>query len=85
MSKKLNTNCKVFFKTFSGAKTTCMHDYIKPSVRNSPDHFILHVDTNDLSSVKSPEKIVRLITDFATSIKNEKHEVLKSFQLTQLR
>ena len=26
MSKKLNANCKVFVKTFSGAKTTCMHD-----------------------------------------------------------
>ena len=31
MSKKLNANCKVFVKTFSGAKTTCMHDYVKPS------------------------------------------------------
>ena len=31
MSKKLNANCKVFVKTFSGAKTTCMQDYVKPS------------------------------------------------------
>ena len=75
MSKKLNANCKVFVKTFSGAKTTCMHDYVKPSVRSSPDHFILHVGTNDLSSDKSPEEIARSITDLATSIKNEKHDV----------
>ena len=75
MSKKLNANCKVFVKTFSGAKTTCMHDYVKPSVRNSPDHFILHVGTNDLSSDKSPEEIARSIIDLATSIKNEKHDV----------
>ena len=27
MSKKMNANWKVFAKTFSGAKTTCMHDY----------------------------------------------------------
>ena len=27
MSKKMNANWKVFTKTFSGAKTTCMHDY----------------------------------------------------------
>ena len=30
MSKKLNANCKVFVKTFSGAKTTFIHDYVKP-------------------------------------------------------
>ena len=27
MSKKLNVNCKVFVKNFSGAKTTCMSDH----------------------------------------------------------
>ena len=75
MSKKLNTNCKVFLKTFSGAKTACMHDYLKPLVRSSLDHFILHAGTNDLSSDKSPEELARSITDLATSIKNEKHDV----------
>ena len=73
--KKLNTNCKVFVKTFSGAKTTCMHDYVKPLVRSIPDHFILQVGTIDLSSNKSPEEIARSIIDLATSIKNEKHDV----------
>ena len=29
MSKKLNANCKMFIKIFSGAKTTCMNDYVK--------------------------------------------------------
>ena len=32
---------KVFVKTFSGANTTCMNDYVKASVRSSPDHFTL--------------------------------------------
>ena len=66
---------KVFVKTFSGAKTTCMHDYVKPLVRSIPDHFILQVGTIDLSSNKSPEEIARSIIDLATSIKNEKHDV----------
>ena len=51
-----------------------MHDYVKPLVRSSPDHFILHTGTNDLLSDKS-EEIARSITDLATSIKNEKHDV----------
>ena len=75
MSRKSNANCKVFVKIFSAAKTTCMNDYIKPSRRGSPDHFILHVGTNNLSSDKSSEEIVRSKTDLATSIKNEKHDV----------
>ena len=75
MSKKLNANRKVLVKTFSGAKTTCMNDYVKPLVRSSPDHFILHIGTNDLSSDKSPEEIARSKIDLATSIKNEKHDV----------
>ena len=75
MSKKLNANCKVFVKTFSGAKIACMYDYVKPMVRSSPDHFILHVGSNELSSDKSPELMARSIIDLATSIKNEKHDV----------
>ena len=56
MSKKLNANCKVFVKTFSGAKTTCMHDYVKPSVRSSPDHFILHVGTKTCRPINQQKK-----------------------------
>ena len=51
-----------------------MHDYVKPSTRSTPDHFVLHVVANDLSSDKSPE-IARSIIDLATSIKNKKHDV----------
>ena len=74
MSKKLNGNCNVFVKTFSVAKTACMHNYVKPSVRSSSDDLILHIGTNDLLSNKSPEEIARSITDLATSIQNEKHD-----------
>ena len=75
MSEKLNANCKVFGKTLWGAKIKCINDYIKQPVRNSSDHFILHVGTNDMSSDKSPEEIARSIIDLATSTKNENHDV----------
>ena len=52
-----------------------MNDYVKPSARSSPDHFILHVGKIDLLSNKSPEEIAISITDLATSIKDEKHDV----------
>ena len=31
ISRKLQRNCKVYVKHFSGAKTRCMKNYIKPS------------------------------------------------------
>ena len=49
MSKKLE-NCKVYLKSFSGSKVRCMKDHMKPSMREKPDHTILHVGTNDLNS-----------------------------------
>ena len=41
MSKRIKTNCKIYVQSFSGATTTCMEDYMKTSVRMSPDHFII--------------------------------------------
>ena len=35
ISRKLQGNCKVYVKHFSGAKTKCMKDYIKPSQREN--------------------------------------------------
>ena len=52
-----------------------MNVYVKPPTRSSPDHFILHIGKIDLLSNKSPEDIAISITDLATSIKNEKHDV----------
>ena len=35
MAKKNNTDCKIYVKSFSGATTADMEDYMKPSVRKS--------------------------------------------------
>ena len=52
-----------------------MKDYAKPSLRENPEHFILHVETNDLDSNRSPELIANLIVDVACLLKNESHDV----------
>ena len=75
MAKKIQPNCKVFIKTFSGATVSCMEDYMKPSLRNPPNHFILHVGTKDLSSDKSPHEIAESIINLTCQLKNEKHDV----------
>ena len=48
ISKNLNPGCKLFVRKLPGATTQCMDDYVKPSIRTQIDHFILHVETNDL-------------------------------------
>ena len=52
-----------------------MNDFIKPSLRNNPDHFILHVGTNDLVTEASAEEKAGSITDIAQLLKNEQHDV----------
>ena len=46
MSKKVHkSECKVYVKSFPGAKTFYMKDYVKPSSKITPNHFILHIGT----------------------------------------
>ena len=39
-----------------------------------PDHFVLHIGTNDLNSDRSPELIAKSITDVGSSLKNDSHD-----------
>ena len=50
-------------------------DYMKSSIRDPPDHFILHVDTNDLSSKKCSMKIAKSSIILTCRLKNEIHGV----------
>ena len=37
-------------ETISGATVLCVDDYMKPFLKNPPDHLILQFRTNDMSS-----------------------------------
>ena len=75
MTKRIQSDCKIYVKSFSGATVSCMEDYMKPSIKNSPDHFILHVGTNDLYSENSSMEMAESITNKAFRLKNEMHDV----------
>ena len=75
MVKRTQSNCKIYVKAFSRATVSCMENYMKPSLRNSPDHFILHVGTNHLSSKKSSMEIAESIINLACQLKSEIHDV----------
>ena len=74
LSKRL-PRCKVYVKHLSGSKAQCIKYYLKPSLRQNPSHFILHVGSNDLTSEKSSKAIAKEIMNIAVSIKSEAHDV----------
>ena len=52
-----------------------MDDCKKSSIRDEPDHFIVHVRTNDLNSEVSSNSIAESIVDLAMSLKTESNDV----------
>ena len=64
LSAKLDHHHNIYVRNFPGAKVRSMKDYTKPCTREeNPDHIILHVGTNDLSSDNSPERVGKSIVD----------------------
>ena len=74
ITKKLD-NCKVYVKSFSGAKIKCMEDYAQPAIRTNPDHIVIHVGTNDLSSKKESAEISSAIVYLALKLKSDTCQV----------
>ena len=48
---------------------------MKPSLSENPDHFVLHIGTNDLNSDRSPELFAKSITDVGSNLKNDSHDL----------
>ena len=76
LTKDIKHKFLVKVRSFSSAKTRCMYDHAKPTIREvSPEHIILHVGTNDLNSEKTASKISNSIIDLANSLKNETNNI----------
>ena len=71
-------NCKVFVKSFSGAKVRCMEDYIQPTLRETLSHVILYVGTNDVTTKQDPQQTAEGIINLAVKIKRICHISISS-------
>ena len=60
----------VVVKSFAGATTSDMEDYVKPVIRKEPQKLILHVGTNDLKKLP-PNRIAEGIANIATQIQED--------------
>ena len=79
--KKPKPECKVFVRTFPGATTQCIADYMKPSIRVKPNPLILHVETNYLKSSRPQEETAKTIIDLTSELKPEKSEKSEKYEL----
>ena len=71
ISKEVKSECKICIKHFSGTIANFMEVYKKPSLRNDPNHIILHVGTHDSILDRTSETIATSIVDLVRSIKGE--------------
>ena len=64
-------NYKVYVKDFPGARVRCIQDYVRPTLRENPDHVIIHIGTNDLASNTPAKKVAESIIDLASTLKSD--------------
>ena len=55
----------VVVKTFSGATTKQMYDYVNPTLEMEPDQIIIHVGTNDLKKCENNQEVAKDIVNLA--------------------
>ena len=84
LTKDIKHKFLVKVRSFSSAKTRCVYDHAKPTIREvNPEHIILHVGTNDLNSEKTASQISNSIIDLANSLKNETNNIHVSLIVPQ--
>ena len=74
----LTSNERVYVKSFPGATIKDMHEYVIPSMRYNPNLIALHVGTNDLRSVKSPNEIAHEIIELSMKLKSDENDIMIS-------
>ena len=77
LSNSLNNN-HVVVRSFGRAKTQCMEDYIKPTIKLSPNQIIIHCGTNKLPSNEEPKTIADNIINLEKKAKADVHKVVVS-------
>ena len=61
-------NCNVY-KSYSGAKVTCIRVLQKTNTEKNAHHIIMHVGTNDITTKKAAEQMTENIANLAIKLK----------------
>lgn len=69
----ISTSNKMVVKSFPGATTEDMEDFVKPLLRKKPDNVVLHIGTNDLNT-QEPRLTAEGIVNLALQIEGDAPE-----------
>ena len=78
MKKRLNSSDRVYVKSFPGATIEDMADYVRPTMKRSPDLIVLHAGTNNLRDEGPAKRIAENVMKLALEMKNESNDVMVS-------
>ena len=78
IANKTNSDNIILVKPFPGAHTKAMKHYVSPDLEKKTNLVILHIGTNDLKSVTSPEEIASEIIALALSVKKNGQQIAVS-------
>ena len=53
-----------------------MHEYAIPSMRHNPNLIAIHVGTNDLRSINSPNDIAQEIIELGMKLKSDENDMI---------
>ena len=71
-------NITFFAKRFLRSQSLSMQDYVRPTLRENPDHIFFHISTNDLALNTQDEKVAESIIDLASTLKSGSSSVAVS-------
>ena len=84
LTKSINHKFLVKVRPFTTAKTTDVHDHLKPTLQDfNLDLFIIHVGTNDLPLNKTTNKKAEEIVNLAKSVKKPSSNIVISDIITR--
>ena len=76
LKNSLGNNHNVYVRSFLGEEFKCMKNYVKPCIReNNPEYVILHVETNELNSELTSERIVKSVINAGKNIQTNHRTV----------
>ena len=75
LTNSLSNNHHVVVRSFGGAKTQCMEDHIKRTIKLSADQIIIHCGTNNLLSNEESKIIADNTNNLAKKAKSDVHKV----------
>jgi hypothetical protein len=78
MKRRMNSNERIYVRSFPGATVEDLEDHVKPTMRHSPDLIVLHAGTNNLRSEMPAKRIAENIMKLALEIKSDTNDVMLS-------